>query len=195
MKPLLKIQSIPIKIEAQTRRASLQHSTGPAPVNKPAPLSRLSGNSAPAPQPVKITGAPANPAAQQADKAAQQQRQPAEYATRGSQQQQQQGGAYSDAVQVNQSVSSIADTVIGQTLISNYVSSQPAPQPVTPTTSTDYQMDKTTFDWNTTVKPQLEFVPAQIEYTVTQYPQLIIEYVGEPIYVPMSANPNYKGTA
>lgn len=192
MRPLLKIQSIPIKIEAQTRRASFQNSTEPVPISKPASSSGTLNKSAGRPvsaTPVKITGAPANPAAQQSEKAAQQRQ--TEYTTRNTDQQ----SAYPNAVQGDASTVPVTDTVIGKALMADYVPSQPAPQAAAPTTSVDYQMDRPTFDWNTNSKPQLEFVPAQIEYTITQYPQLIIEYVGEPIYVPASANPNYKGTA
>lgn len=195
MQPLLKIQSIPIKIEAQTRRASLQHSTEPAPISKPAPLSNMlnRGGRRAAPQtPVQITGAPSNPAPQAENAAPQRQ---AEYAAISAAPQQ---PAYSGGSGVEQPAASVADTVIGQTLLANTApapqAQAPAPAPA-PSAPVNYQMDKPTFDWNSISKPQLEFVPAQIEYSITQYPQLIIEYVGEPIYVPASANPNYKGTA
>jgi hypothetical protein len=59
----------------------------------------------------------------------------------------------------------------------------------------DYQMDSLTFDWNVHNKPALEYIPATIEYNIAQYPQVVIEYVGEPIYVPESANPKYRGLA
>ncbi|MDR2932058.1 MAG: DUF6470 family protein, partial [Oscillospiraceae bacterium] len=57
--------------------------------------------------------------------------------------------------------------------------------------SFEYNMDKLTFDWNTNNKPYLEYVPGEIQFVVKQYPEVIIEYVGDPIYVPPSANPNY----
>ncbi len=37
-----------------------------------------------------------------------------------------------------------------------------------------------------------EFVPGSIEFVVTQMPELDIEYLGEPIYFPRSADPNYE---
>ena len=40
---------------------------------------------------------------------------------------------------------------------------------------------------------QFEYVPASIEFTVTQYPSVSIEYLGTPNYVPPSADPNYSG--
>lgn len=38
----------------------------------------------------------------------------------------------------------------------------------------------------------IEFIPPDIELKMTQRPQVIIKYVGGPIYVPRSADPNYK---
>lgn len=37
-----------------------------------------------------------------------------------------------------------------------------------------------------------EFVPGSIEFVVTQMPEIDIEYLGEPIYFPRSADPNYE---
>ena len=37
-----------------------------------------------------------------------------------------------------------------------------------------------------------EFVPGSIEFVVTQMPEIDIEYLGEPIYFPRSASPNYE---
>lgn len=39
---------------------------------------------------------------------------------------------------------------------------------------------------------EFEFIPGSIEFIVTQMPELDIEYVGDPIYFPRSANPNYE---
>jgi len=38
----------------------------------------------------------------------------------------------------------------------------------------------------------IEFMPPDIELKMTQRPQVIIKYVGGPIYVPRSADPNYQ---
>ncbi len=37
-----------------------------------------------------------------------------------------------------------------------------------------------------------EFVPADIEISVAQMPDVIIKYVGGPLYVPPSADPDYQ---
>ena len=40
-------------------------------------------------------------------------------------------------------------------------------------------------------EPQFEFTPGDIELTVKQQPDVLIKYVGGPIYVPPSSDPNY----
>jgi hypothetical protein len=55
----------------------------------------------------------------------------------------------------------------------------------------NYIADKLNFEWDIQARPYMEFVPHSIEFNVTQYNEVIIEYVGDPIYVPPSANPNY----
>ena len=53
-----------------------------------------------------------------------------------------------------------------------------------------YEMDKLNFDWRMN-EPQFEFTPGDIELTVKQRPDVVIKYVGGPIYVPPSSDPNY----
>ena len=54
-----------------------------------------------------------------------------------------------------------------------------------------YEMDKLNFDWKIG-GGSFEFTPGDIEFTVTQRPEVLIKYVGGPIYVPPSADPNYE---
>ena len=54
-----------------------------------------------------------------------------------------------------------------------------------------YEMDKLNFDWRVN-QPQFEFTPGDIEMSVTQHPDVIIKYVGGPLYVPPSSDPNYE---
>lgn len=54
-----------------------------------------------------------------------------------------------------------------------------------------YEMDKLNFNWRTG-RGDFEFVPGDIEISVTQRPDVIIKYVGGPLYVPPSADPNYS---
>ena len=55
----------------------------------------------------------------------------------------------------------------------------------------NYQMDKLNFDWKV-ANGNFEFVPGDIELSITQHPEVRIEYVGGPIYVPPSADPNFE---
>ena len=54
-----------------------------------------------------------------------------------------------------------------------------------------YEMDKLNFDWKVD-NASFEFVPADIEISFAQMPDVIIKYVGGPLYVPPSADPDYQ---
>ena len=54
-----------------------------------------------------------------------------------------------------------------------------------------FEMDKLNFDWKVD-NASFEFVPADIEISVAQMPDVIIKYVGGPLYVPPSADPDYQ---
>ncbi|MBD5147396.1 MAG: hypothetical protein HDT19_05360 [Oscillibacter sp.] len=54
-----------------------------------------------------------------------------------------------------------------------------------------FEMDKLNFDWRLN-QTQLEFIPGDIEITVKQQPDVIIKYIGGPLYVPPSSDPNYE---
>ena len=54
-----------------------------------------------------------------------------------------------------------------------------------------YEMDKLNFDWKMN-EASYEFIPGNIEISVTQHPDVVIEYIGGPLYVPPSADPNYE---
>lgn len=53
-----------------------------------------------------------------------------------------------------------------------------------------YEMDKLNFDWKIN-EGEFKFTPGDIEISVAQQPDVIIKYIGGPIYVPPSADPNY----
>lgn len=57
--------------------------------------------------------------------------------------------------------------------------------------SIKYEMDKLNFDWKIN-RPQINFIPGSIEFKVNEYPRVEINYIGTPIFVPPSADPNYK---
>ena len=57
-----------------------------------------------------------------------------------------------------------------------------------------FEMDKLNFDWRMN-HPSFEFTPGDIQISVKQHPSVQIKYVGGPLYVPPSADPNYEGEA
>lgn len=59
------------------------------------------------------------------------------------------------------------------------------------TLSINYQMNNSAVDLSAEMSG-FEFVPGSIEFVITQMPELDIEYLGEPIYFPRSADPNYE---
>ncbi len=54
-----------------------------------------------------------------------------------------------------------------------------------------FEMDKLNFDWHQDAA-HFEFTPGTIEFTVAQRPDVVITYLGGPIYVPPSSDPNYE---
>lgn len=60
-----------------------------------------------------------------------------------------------------------------------------------PDLTINYEMDKLNFDLKV-ANGNFEFIPGNIEMSITQRPEVLIEYVGGPLYVPPSANPDYE---
>ncbi len=56
----------------------------------------------------------------------------------------------------------------------------------------DYQLGTQDFDWETMARMPMEFIPGSVELIVRDRPRVEIEYLGGPIYVPASADPNYE---
>lgn len=54
-----------------------------------------------------------------------------------------------------------------------------------------YEMDKLNFDLKME-QGNFKFIPGDIQLSVTQRPDVLIEYIGGPLYVPPSADPNYE---
>lgn len=57
--------------------------------------------------------------------------------------------------------------------------------------SIQYELDKLNFDWRMS-QMDLTFTPGDIEFVMTQRPELIVKYIGGPIYVPPSSDPDYE---
>lgn len=196
MKPLLKIQTIPIKIEAQSKRASLQYDTQQPTVNVTRNKGRANIRTTPTRLNIDQTAARNNSGLRTNSRiisdAAQAGKSAAMEATRNFAED---GNRILDSHGKGNPIAEIAAEKAMRMPDSGV---PPFGQRQGPditvehgSISFDYQMDTLTFDWNINTRPQLEYIPASIEFSVTQYPQLVIEYVGEPIYVPASANPNY----
>ncbi len=54
-----------------------------------------------------------------------------------------------------------------------------------------FEMDKLNFEWRINAN-EFKFTPGDIEISVKQQPDVIIKYIGDPLYVPPSADPNYE---
>lgn len=54
-----------------------------------------------------------------------------------------------------------------------------------------YEMDKLNFDLKVE-QGNFNFIPGDIQLSITQHPDVLIEYIGGPIYVPPSADPGYE---
>jgi hypothetical protein len=195
MKPLLNIRSIPITIEHKTTRAALRYQTNPASFN----VTRQRGVRDIQTTPAKINidsyetrasmGLKTAPRAIQ--ESAETGKQAALEATRA---QTEKGNYIMDTHGKGDPIPDYAMSQTGQALdmvLTFMPSVKPQMSMEGGTVSFNYTMDKLTFDWNINSKPYLEFIPPSVEFNVTQYNEVIIEYVGDPIYVPPSANPNY----
>ena len=56
----------------------------------------------------------------------------------------------------------------------------------------EYQMGSQEFDWDVLPQLPMRFIPGNVELIIQDRPRVEIEYIGDPIYVPPSANPNYE---
>lgn len=56
----------------------------------------------------------------------------------------------------------------------------------------EYQMGTQDFDWDVLPQLPMRFIPGSVELIIRDRPRVEIEYIGDPIYVPPSANPNYE---
>ncbi|MGO5053684.1 DUF6470 family protein [Lachnospiraceae bacterium LCP25S3_G4] len=60
-----------------------------------------------------------------------------------------------------------------------------------PDLTIEYQMDTLNFDLKVS-NGRFEFIPGNIELCITNKPEVIIEYIGGPLYVPPSAEENFN---
>ncbi len=55
----------------------------------------------------------------------------------------------------------------------------------------DYDPGSVNFDWEV-MRNVMDYVPGKFQMNITQYPEVQIEYLGEPRYVPPSSSPTYE---
>lgn len=196
MKPLLRISSVPMSIEYKVTKAALKHSSTPAKLN----ITRNKGSLNISSRPARINidsfetraSAGNKSVARLSEDFAQEGRAAGYEATRTYAE----NGNY--LMDSYGSKSAIADLTTSkmirppQTVMAFIPSVRPTITADPGQLSFDPVPDTVNFDWNINHKPQLEFIPGSIEFSIAQYNQLNIEYVGSPIYVPPSADPNYE---
>ena len=195
MYPLIEIKTVPIEIQMKVTRAHLEYARGTAQVE----ISRDKGGLNIRSQPIKVnldTFEARNSVTPTTATAIRQQ------AQAGIQ------GAYQATGVLAREGRMMMEAKIGQDVIPQLAKQQTLGSPTNlnidflPSTGPDiswaggemsiqYQMDKLNFDWRME-QMNFTFVPGDIEFTMTQRPDVIIKYVGGPLYVPPSSDPDYE---
>ena len=195
MKPLIEITTVPIQIEMKTTNAKLEYARGTAEME----ISRDKGGLQIKSRPIRVNidtfearNTVTPPLARSLQQGAQKGQQAAYQAT----------ATYAQQGQM------LLEAKIGQDMITKFAADATMKNykpnvgleflpSVPPEITWDpgemhirYEMDKLNFDWRMN-EPQFEFTPGDIELTVKQQPDVVIKYVGGPIYVPPSSDPNY----
>lgn len=196
MRQLLEITSVPIEIEMRTSRAQLQYTRGTAELE----VSRDKGGLSIKSRPIQLNMdtfemrqsiVPTAP--RSIEQSAQKGKQAAYSATAALAQE---GELYLKA-QFGEDV----QAQISKTALSEEMFSQPATTFI-PSEGPEidwnpgemnirYEMDKLNFDWRIN-QTEFEFIPGDIEINVKQRAEVIIKYIGGPLYVPPSADPDYE---
>jgi hypothetical protein len=197
MEPLLEIKSVPIKLEIRTTEAQMEMTQGTAELE----ITREKGGLSIHSRPIRLsldTFEMRNSISPTAVTAVRQS------AASGQQ------AAYAATAAYAQQGQLLLKTQIGQELVTQFAKESTTKNLKTnvgltfiPTTGPEiswtpaemdisYQMDELNFEWNIQ-EPTFEFTPGDVEISVGQYPDVIIEYVGGPVYVPASADPRYTG--
>lgn len=196
MKQLIEITTVPIQIEMKTTNAKLEYANGTAEME----ISRNKGGLNIKSRPIKVNLDTFEARNSITPTLA---RQIAQSAQRGQQ------AAYEATATFAQQGQLLLKTQIGEELVTKFSEDTMMKDVKTnvgidfiPKTGADitwdpgelnirYEMDKLSFDWKIN-QNSFQFTPGDIEFTVTQQPDLLIKYVGGPIYVPASSDPNYE---
>ena len=195
MKPLIEITTVPIQIEMKTTNAKLEYARGTAEME----VSRDKGGLQIKSRPIRVNidtfearNSITPTAVRSIEQAAQKGRQ----------------AAYTATATIAQQGKLMMETKLGEEVITKFAKDAYKENirdvgldflPSVPPEITwgvgemniRYEMDKLNFDWKIG-GGSFEFTPGDIEFTVTQRPEVLIKYVGGPIYVPPSADPNYE---
>ncbi len=196
MYPLIEIKTVPIEIEMKVTDAKLEYTRGTADLE----ISRANGGLSIRSRPIRLnldTFEARNSVVPTTMRSIEQ------YAQKG------QESAYEATAIYAQQGQMLLNAKIGQELVTQFAADAqarniktnvglqflPSVGPEiswTPAEMTiHYEMDKLNFDWRMN-QPQFKFTPGDIEISVKQQPDVIIKYVGGPLYVPPSADPNYE---
>ena len=195
MYPLIEIKTVPIEIQMKVTRAHLEYARGTAQVE----ISRDKGGLSIRSQPIQVnldTFEARNSVMPTTATLIKQQ------AQAGVQ------GAYQATGVLAREGRMMMEARINQDVIPQLAKQQNLGQPTNanieflPTTgpniswdggelSIRYEMDKLNFDWRME-QMSFTFVPGDIEFTMTQRPDVVIKYVGGPLYVPPSSDPDYE---
>lgn len=196
MYPLIEIKTVPIEIEMKTTQAEFKHIRGTADLE----VSRDKGGMQIKSRPVKVNidtfearnsvvPTPARAIAQEAQEGQQAAYEAtATYARQGQLLLNAKIGEDLITRFANDAVTKDLKTNVGLKFIPTTgpeISTEPAEMTIR------YELDKLNFDWRIQ-QPEFEFTPGDIEISVKQRPEVVIEYVGGPLYVPPSADPNYE---
>ena len=197
MGPLIEIKNVPIEIEMKISRAELKYTRGTADLeiskgqsgmqikSKPIKIDMDTFQSQGGIMPTPLTQASTVPDAVS----------PAEA----------QGTYQATAAQQGQGFmlnAKLDQHILGQ-LAQKQISQKPiAQEPVVqpeqvmadaqdPEMNIRFEMDQLNFAMRLS-NQEFEFTPGDIEFTVSQRPEVVITYIGGPIYVPPSSDPNYE---
>ena len=190
MKPLIEITTVPIQIEMKTTNAKLEYARGTAEME----VSRDKGGLQIKSRPIRVNidtfearNSITPTAVRSIEQAAQKGRQAATIA--------QQGKLMMETKLGEEVITKFAKDAYKENIRDVGLDFLPS---VPPEITWDvgemnirYEMDKLNFDWKIG-GGSFEFTPGDIEFTVTQRPEVLIKYVGGPIYVPPSSDPNYE---
>lgn len=106
-------------------------------------------------------------------------------------------GTSIEALQLNHSMQSHDLSGLLKQRLSNTESTQVAYIPVTNTGEIKWEPRSLQLEFQSMqldlkqLQKEYKFIPSQLKFEIEQYPSIQIEYLGDPVYVPPSANPNY----